>query len=133
MIQATFDSDWDYWAALRADQLAYEGEKSRVAGEVLERLDHHYPGLAAEVEVTDVATPYTTWRYTRNYRGAYEGWLPTARQMMTALPRTLRGLDRFVMAGQWVAPGGGVPVCIASGRDAVRILCAVDGVKFRAS
>ena len=47
--------------------------------------------------------------------------------MMAALPRTLKGLDRFVMAGQWVMPGGGVPTCIASGRDAVRILCQRDG------
>jgi phytoene desaturase len=130
VVQATFDSDWDYWHELRGDQVAYEAEKRRVAGEVLERLERHYPGFAAQVEVTDVATPYTTWRYTRNYRGAYEGWLPTPRQMMTALPRTLKGLDRFVMAGQWVMPGGGVPTCIASGRDAVRILCARDGIRF---
>ena len=44
-----------------------------MAGEVLERLERHYPGLSGQVEVTDVATPYTTWRYTRNDRGAYEG------------------------------------------------------------
>lgn len=133
VIQATFDSNWDYWRDLRADQLAYEAEKRRVAGEVLERLERHYPGITAQVEMTDVATPYTTWRYTRNLRGAYEGWLPTPQQMMTALPRTLKGLDRFVMAGQWVMPGGGVPTCIVSGRDAVRILCTRDGVKFRSS
>ncbi|MGE5602668.1 MAG: phytoene desaturase family protein [Nitrososphaerales archaeon] len=131
VVQATFDSDWDYWCELRRDQLAYEAEKRRVAGEVLEQLERHYPGLTGQVEVTDVATPCTTWRYTRNYRGAYEGWLPTPKQLMTALPRTLKGLDRFVMAGQWIMPGGGVPTCIASGRDAVRILCAKDGVAFR--
>lgn len=131
VIQASFDSDWDYWAGLHGDQLAYESEKRRVAGEVLERLERHYPGLCGQVEVTDVATPYTTWRYTRNWRGAYEGWLPTPQQIMTPLHRTLRGLDRLVMAGQWVTPGGGVPTCIASGRDAVRILCAKDGIKFR--
>lgn len=133
VVQATFDSDWDYWYGLRSDPLAYETEKRRVAAEVIERLERHYPGFAGQIEVTDVATPYTTWRYTRNYRGAYEGWLPTPKQMMTTLPRTLKGLDRFVMAGQWVMPGGGVPTCIVSGRDAVRILCARDGVKFRAA
>ena len=50
------------------------------------------------------------------------GWLPTATQLQTALPRTLPGLSGFVMAGQWVVPGGGVPTCLQSGRDAVRIL-----------
>jgi phytoene dehydrogenase-like protein len=122
VIQATFDSEWDHWRTLRDDMPAYEAEKARIADEVIGRLERHYPGIASQVEVTDVATPYTTWRYTLNDRGAYEGWLPTARQMMSALPRTLPGLGRFAMAGQWVMPGGGVPTCIASGRDAVRIL-----------
>jgi phytoene desaturase len=100
---------------------------------VLRRLETHYPGLSAQVEMTDVATPYTTWRYTLNWRGAYEGWLPTGSQLMTALPRTLPGLRSFVMAGQWVAPGGGVPTCLISGRDAIRILCRQDGKAFVAA
>ena len=28
------------------------------------------------------------------------------------------------MAGQWVEPGGGVPLAIMSGRHAIEILCA---------
>jgi len=131
VIQATFDSDWDYWRVLREDPPAYDAEKRRVAAAVLARLERHYPGLSGQVEMTDVATPFTTWRYTRNHRGSYMGWLPTPQQMMTTLPRTLPGLDRFAMAGQWVMPGGGVPTCLISGRDAVRILCAQDGVRFR--
>ena len=127
VIQPSFETEWDYWNDLRAkDQGAYEAEKGRVAAEVLRRLETHYPGLSAQVEMTDVATPYTTWRYTLNRQGAYEGWLPTGSQMMTTLPRTLPGLSNFVMAGQWVVPGGGVPTCLLSGRDAVRIQCKHD-------
>ena len=37
------------------------------------------------------------------------------------------------MAGQWVAPGGGVPTCLISGRDAIRILCRQDGKAFVAA
>ena len=83
MIQPSFEADWDYWNALQSDRPRYEAEKERIAGEVLHRLEAHYPGLSAQVEMTDVATPYTTWRYTRNWRGAYEGWLPTGPQLMT--------------------------------------------------
>ena len=133
VIQPAFETEWTYWNDLRAaDRDRYEAEKERVAGEVLRRLEAHYPGLASQVEMTDVATPYTTWRYTLNWKGAYEGWLPTGSQMMTALPRTLPGLANFVMAGQWVVPGGGVPTCLLSGRDAVRILCRWDGKVFDA-
>ncbi len=134
VIQAMFESPWDYWNDLQArDRPAYDAEKQRIAAEVLRRLESHYPGLASQVEVTDVSTPYTIWRYTLNWQGAYEGWLPTGPQMMTALPRTLPGLRNFVMAGQWVMPGGGVPICLISGRDAVRILCKWDGKAFAGS
>ena len=63
------------------------GREGAGGGRGLRRLEAHYPGLSAQVEMTDVATPYTTWRYTLNWRGVYEGWLPTGSQMMTALPR----------------------------------------------
>ena len=133
VIQPSFEADWGYWNELRRlDRSQYEAEKVRVAAEVLRRLEAYYPGLSSQVEMTDVATPFTTWRYTLNWKGAYEGWLPTGSQMMTSLPRTLPGLSNFVMAGQWVVPGGGVPTCLLSGRDAVRILCRWDGKSFAA-
>ena len=35
-----------------------------------------------------------------------------------------------VLAGQWVEPGGGVPLCAASGRNAVRMICAAERRTF---
>lgn len=130
VIQATFETEWEFWNDLQKDQPRYDAEKQRVAEEVLSRLEVHYPGVSSLVEVTDVATPYTTWRYTLNHKGAYEGWLPTAKNIMTFIPRTLPGLANFYMAGQWVMPGGGVPPCLYSGRHVVQILCKRDGKRF---
>ncbi len=130
VIQAGFETEWDHWSDLHEDPAAYDSEKQRVAGEVLQRLEMHYPGLSALVEMTDVATPYTTWRYTLNRRGAYMGWLPTPGVITSVVRRTLPGLDRFIMAGQWVMPGGGVPGCLYSGRHAAQILCHKDGKAF---
>ena len=133
VVQAMLDADWDYWAALREDRPRYNAEKERVAAEILERLEDHYPGIAGQVEVIDVATPYTTWRYTRNWRGSIMGWLPSPKAMLTAMRRTLPGLRDFYMAGQWITPGGGVPTCIVSGRQAVQLLCKRDGKRFVAA
>ena len=130
VVQAMFETEWDFWNELRKDRARYEDEKERVAREVLERLEAHYPGLSSLVEVTDVATPYTTWRYTRNYRGAFEGWLPSAEVITTSVERTLPGLSNLYMAGQWVMPGGGVPACLYSGRHVVQILCQRDRKPF---
>jgi phytoene desaturase len=131
VLQVMFDSDWDYWHNLQSEKrAAYLKEKSRIAAEVLERLQRHYPGIAAQVEVTDVATPYTTWRYTLNHRGSPEGWLLQAELIMEQIERKLPGLSGFFMAGQWVMPGGGVVPCLYSGRHAVQLLCHEDKKRF---
>jgi phytoene dehydrogenase-like protein len=130
VVQASFETDWDHWHDLRGDLAAYAAEKERVAGEILDRLEADYPGLADQVEVTDVASPYTTWRYTLNRRGAYMGWLPTPGAITTMVRRTLPGLSGFFMAGQWVMPGGGVPACLHSGRHVAQLLCHEDGKPF---
>lgn len=131
VVQAELETEWDHWNNLRRnDREAYDAEKQRVAAEVLERLEAHYPGLSAAVEMTDVATPYTTWRYTLNHKGAWEGWLMTPQTLRTTIERTLPGLEGFTMAGQWVMPGGGVPSVLYSGRHAVQLLCRRDGKPF---
>jgi phytoene desaturase len=109
---------------------AYKAEKARVAAEILESVDEHWPGLSSDVEVTDVATPFTTWRYTRNRRGAFEGFAPTPAAVSARISRTLPGLRNFYMAGQWVMPGGGVPPVLFSGRHAIQLLCRSDGCDF---
>jgi phytoene desaturase len=133
VVQVMLDSDWDFWNELRKDHSRYKAEKARIAGEVLKRLETIYPGISPLVEVTDVATPHTTWRYTRNYRGSFEGWLPDAKAISTNIARTLPGLNNLYMAGQWVMPGGGVPACLYSGRHVIQILCQRDKKEFEAN
>ena len=131
VVQAELETEWDYWNNLQREARdRYDAEKERVAAEVLQRLERHYPGIASQVEVTDVSTPYTTWRYTLNHKGAWDGWLLTSEAMRAPVERTLPGLDDFYMAGQWVMPGGGVPPCLYSGRHAIQLLCRRDGKTF---
>jgi len=131
VVQVTLSTDFDYWNDLqRTDRARYDAEKARIAGQVLGRLETHLPGLQAAVEMTDVATPYTFWRYTRNHRGAFEGWLLTPEHAGSSLRKTLSGLDGFYMAGQWVEPGGDVPLALRSGRQVVQIICHRDKVPF---
>jgi phytoene dehydrogenase-like protein len=130
VVVAAVETDFDAWWALKDDQAAYEAEKARIAAELLDRLESHLPGISAAVEMTDVATPWTFWRITRNRRGAYEGWLMTKDMLTTRVAKTLPGLDDFYMAGQWVEPGGGIPTVLTSGRQVVQLICHRDGVPF---
>jgi phytoene dehydrogenase-like protein len=97
---------------------------------VVNQLDQRFPGLAKQVEMRDVATPLTWVRYTGNWRGSYEGWLPKKWNFMTRMSKTLPGLANFYMAGQWVEPGGGMPTAVMSGRNVMQIICKKDKRPF---
>jgi phytoene dehydrogenase-like protein len=127
-----FGVDYDYWKELAEDREAYQTEKKAIASGVVKALDHRFPGLAEQVEVVDVATPTTFERYTGNWRGSFEGWLPTPGSVTQEMRKTLPGLDSFYMAGQWVAPGGGLPTGVMTGRQVVQLICHRDGRRFQA-
>jgi phytoene dehydrogenase-like protein len=120
VVQVYIQTDYDWWTALQKDRARYEEEKARLAEEILDRLEYHLPGIAANVEVTDVSTPHTFDRYTRNHRGAFEGWLVTPKTIQHTLEHTLPGLRNFYMIGQWTEPGGGIPVAIDAARRFVQ-------------
>jgi phytoene dehydrogenase-like protein len=109
---------------------AYKAEKEMTAKRVLEGLNEVWPGIKDQVEMTNVATPYTWWRYTRNRQGAFEGFAVIGKIFTTRVKRTLPGLNNFLMAGQWVVPGGGVIPALVSGKHAAMLLCRRDGKTF---
>ena len=130
VVQVMVETDWNYWSELHENQKSYKAEKERLAREFIERLETYYSGISRQVEVIDVATPYTTWRYTLNDRGSPMGWMLSKDSLMTQIPRTLPRLENFYMAGQWVLPGGGVPGCVYTGRNVVQILCKREKREF---
>lgn len=98
---------------------------------VIEVLDKKLGDIASRVEVYDVATPATYIRYTNNWKGSPEGWLPTPSTFGRRIRKTLPGLKNFYMVGQWVEPGGGLPAVALSGRNLAQIICRSDRKKFR--
>jgi phytoene dehydrogenase-like protein len=126
---------YGYWQRIYGRRL-YDTEQQQVEDVVLDFLEGLYPGLRSQVEVADVATPLSYERYTGNWQGSSCGWLltkETMTMMIQGMPKTLPKLDNFYMAGQWVEPGGSVPICAMSGRNAMQLICAADGRPFIAS
>jgi phytoene dehydrogenase-like protein len=128
-----FASDYEYWKMLRQDPERYEAEKEQIADQVVAALDRRFPGLAARVEMRDVATPIAFERYTGNWLGTFLGWRITTKTLRLRMGKTLPGLKNFYMAGQWVEPGGGVPTAALSGRDVIQIICRRDKKPFAAT
>ena len=130
LVQVMIESEWQPWKDTREDKDAYNAEKEMTAKQVLERLNDVWPGIKDQVEMTNVATPHTWWRFTRNRQGAFEGFAIIDKIFSTSVKRTLPGLDNFFMAGQWVVPGGGVIPTLVSGKHAAMLLCRRDGKAF---
>jgi phytoene dehydrogenase-like protein len=130
LLKVQFNTDYDYWEQLGKEPARYKAEKEQIADQVVARLNQRFPGLAAQVEMRDVATPLTWVRYTGNWRGSYEGWFPKNWNFRTRMSKTLPGLDNFYMAGQWVEPGGGMPTAAMSGRNVTQIICKRDKRPF---
>jgi len=126
VVQAMLETEYDWWATRGA---RYQAEKDDTGARVLEAIEQHLPRVKGTVEMTDVATPLTFWRSARSWRGAFEGWLPTS-DAFKHVPKQLPGLDGFYMAGQWVEPGGGVPMAVMSGRQVAELVCASLGRPF---
>ena len=110
--------------------MEYRNEKETIRKDAMGLLETHYPGVADKVEVTDIATPLTTVRYTGVWKGAFEGF-SLSTDMMKTLPMRLERLKRFTLAGQWLFPGGGQPASAMSGKWAIKMLCKEEGRRFR--
>jgi phytoene dehydrogenase-like protein len=130
VITLSIPSEWGYWQDKPRGTEAYEHEKQSIADQVTAFVTTTYPECSERVEMTDVATPHTFFRYTGNWKGSYEGWLLTADSFFTQMPMILPGLSGFYMAGQWVKVGGGIPGAVLSARDAVKRVCKDTGHPF---
>jgi phytoene dehydrogenase-like protein len=134
MITVRMPTSYEYWTNLKKnDPARYRVEKKAVTQEIINILDKRFPGLAENLDRSDIATPATFVRYTGNWQGSYEGWLPTPRILGRRIPYTLPGLKDFYMAGHWVVAGGGLPSAALSGRYVAHMICAAKGKAFAAT
>ncbi|MBI4781667.1 MAG: NAD(P)/FAD-dependent oxidoreductase [Oscillatoriophycideae cyanobacterium NC_groundwater_1537_Pr4_S-0.65um_50_18] len=125
---------YDYWQRIYGRSL-YDTEQLQESSILIDRLEQFYPGLQADMEFVDVATPLSYERYTGNWQGSSCGWLLTKQTLpllIQGIPKTLPKLRNFYMVGQWVEPGGSVPVVAMSGRNIIQQICAEDRKTFRA-
>jgi phytoene dehydrogenase-like protein len=127
VLVARFEADYDRWKRLLADPAAYRAEKKRILADTVRALEARFPGMKTRIEASDVSTPTSCERYTGNWRGSTQGWLMTPERMkkMMAgkrLPRSFPEVPGLYLAGQWTEPGGGLPPCVKTGREAIRAI-----------
>ena len=131
VLKLVLDTSYAYWKDLSPDPALYKSEKAQIAEAVVGALTGRFPGLEAEVETVDVATPMTTERYTgggRTFKAASAAaWMFDA---LRARPKTVPGLQGFYLVGQWVG-GAGLAGCAVMGKNAIRAICRATRRPFR--
>lgn len=135
VLELLLSTDYAYWQNIYGRKL-YDIEQIQVQNQFIGFLEECYPGVRQRVEVVDVATPLSYERYTGNWQGSSCGWLltkSTMQQMLFGMRKTLPGLGNFHLIGQWVEPGGSVPLVALSGRNVIQLLCHADGRPFVAN
>ncbi|MCX6305161.1 MAG: NAD(P)/FAD-dependent oxidoreductase [Bacteroidetes bacterium] len=123
----------DYWIeARKANPEDYRLTKQKFAEKIIDLADEKVPGLKENIEVVDIATPATFERYTNNWKGSVQGWLP-GKNLVAQSPvkSELPGLKDFYFVGHWSIPGGGLPVAVKSARDVAKIICHRNKVSFQ--
>jgi len=122
----------DYWINLRvSDPESYLTEKNKFSKSIIDLVDDRLGGLKEKIEEVDIVTPATFHRYTNNWKGSVQGWLPGKNlTMQSPIKNKLPGLKDFYFIGHWTIPGGGLPVAIKSARDTAQIICHAKHIPF---
>ena len=114
----------------------WERHKHEVERFIFSQLERVLPGIAQRIVVASSATAHTSWRFTRNYRGAMLGWEMSPEQLGELRPALEGVLPGLVLVGHWTRPGGGIiPVIVSAQQAAQRVLegTAVDALAATAA
>ena len=126
-------SKYSYWKGLRENRKTYQQAKDAAIEHVITFLEGKFPGLSAQVEMRDMATPVTVERYTNCINGN-QAWSPpdfSLMKMMKGVSKTLPGLENFYMVGQWALGSVGIPNVAMDGRNAIKRICKKERIGFR--
>jgi phytoene dehydrogenase-like protein/predicted nucleotide-binding protein (sugar kinase/HSP70/actin superfamily) len=110
LVSMDYENQWRTGPGLERGE-AYRALKQDYASALLDRVEQALiPGLRSHIEVMEVATPVTFWRYTGNRGGTIMGHKPTRKNIHAYLARTETPVKRLLLGGQWAEYGGGVPM-----------------------
>lgn len=129
VVTSLIHTDYRYWEEMHKNFQNYTNEKKKIANWFICLFEGKFPEAKGKIEVVDVATPMTYYRYTQVWQGAYCGWKSPTQK----IPNVLPGLSGFYLAGQWTQTTGGLPTAALTGKGSIMRVCKEDGKEFVSS
>ncbi len=102
---------------------AYQNLKHELAEQIIDRLEaEHKQGLREHIEMINISTPITYWRYTGNSKGTSSSVKPTGKNIRAGIARHRTPVKRLLSGGHCAEYGGGLPMAVKSGSNASLII-----------
>jgi prolycopene isomerase len=101
---------------------AYRRFKKTFADVLISRVEAFAPGLRSNIEVMEIATPITYWRYTGNTKGSISGTKPTGRNIRSGVAHYKTPVKNLLVGGHYGEYGGGVPMAVKAATNASLIV-----------
>ena len=86
---------------------AWRKHKEKMCNRILERVSYLIPDLTKIIEIKEIATPYTFYKYTFNRKGALFGWQATPSQIDKNIFPSHTSINNLYLVGHWVINGVG--------------------------
>jgi hypothetical protein len=105
----------DHW---KTDQGLHRGDayrdlKEEYARILIDRVERAMGvDLLPHIEVCEVATPVTYWRYSRNRGGSTMGQKPTMKNIAGRVAHYHTPVRNLFLGGHWAEYGGGIPIAV---------------------
>ena len=117
-----FQKNWQTSEGLTRGK-EYLALKKKYADILLDRIETTFsPGLRQHIEVMEIATPITYWRYTGNTMGTICGVKPTAKNIRAGVAHHQTAVKRLLIGGHCAEYGGGVPIAVKAAANASLIV-----------
>jgi prolycopene isomerase len=97
----------------------YREFKQEYADILIERVEKRLGiNIKKHVEVLEIATPVTYWRYTGNRNGSTMGTSPTDKNIKNRLAHYNTPVKNLFLGGHWAEYGGGMPMAVKAASNA---------------
>ncbi len=97
---------------------AYRAFKREFADILIDRVESGFaPDLRKHIEIMEIATPITYWRYTGNRNGSIMGASPTNKNIRAGVAHYKTPINNLLLGGHWAEYAGGVPMAMKAGAN----------------